>query len=433
MKRISPFTLVLLVALSFALACPPALSQERPKDLPPQTSTSRNGTSCSGETRDETQVAAGVLWIHYCKQSSVGGPWSIHVLQVDRHHRDLQVRSITATDSTGQLTRVPLTELAARAASQDANVLAIVNGDFDLPEPYFGIPTGLAISAGKIWTSGGSPRPVMGILVSGRPVIGAPHIYLAAFIKGKRLQIATFNQPLDSTSSADLRLYSSAFRSSVKSQQPFRAVVINKLNPPLPPNAAGGISGVVAEIRAPSTEQTIPENALLLAEPADTKESRSKLRDFSPGARVTILFHMKVANERGVRDAIAGTPVLISDNHVAISGETTDYLKQRHPRTAVCYNQESYLFVVVDGRQPVLSVGMTLDELANFMLSIGCTNAMNTDGGGSTEMAIALPPKSPPANSGAEAGAPPKLQIVNSPSDGPERGRPNAWIVVRIH
>ena len=42
--------------------------------------------------------------------------------------------------------------------------------------------------------------------------------------------------------------------------------------------------------------------------------------------------------------------------------------------------------VTVDGRQPGVSVGMTLQELAEYLLSLGATDAMNLDGGGSTTM-----------------------------------------------
>ena len=42
--------------------------------------------------------------------------------------------------------------------------------------------------------------------------------------------------------------------------------------------------------------------------------------------------------------------------------------------------------ITVDGRQPGVSVGMTLQELAEYLLSIGAIDAMNLDGGGSTTM-----------------------------------------------
>jgi hypothetical protein len=418
------------------------IAQQLPKDLPPPTTTSRNGTSCSGDTRDETQIAPGVIWTHYCRPAPVGGPWSIHVLQIDRHRRNLQVRSVAATDSSGQLARVPLTELATRAAAPGLDVLAIINGDFDFSEPFLGIPTGLAIADGRIWAAGGPPHPILGIFGSGRPAIGTPDVHMEARIGGHRLEIATLNRPLDFVKSHDLRLYTRAFHTSAKATKPFRAIVINQVNPPLPLSAGGRVTGVVAEIRDAATEQAIPENALLLADPEDTKDSRSKLRDLKPGMRVFLRLRITMEKQRGLHEAVAGTPVLVTGGHVAIQGEVTDYLKQRHPRTAVCFNNQSYMFVVVDGRQPTLSVGMTLDELANLMVSLGCTEALNTDGGGSAEMAVAVPSSGVTltpdvADTTPDAGnilaAAPKLQIVNSPSDGPERGRPNAWIIITKH
>jgi hypothetical protein len=264
-----------------------------------------------------------------------------------------------------------------------------------------------------------------------------PSIHMEARVGNHGMAIVTINKPMNYVKSRDLRLYSRAFHTSVKAEKPFRAVVITQMDRPLTIGAMGRVAGIISEIRDPATEQAIPENALLLAEPEDTKDSRSKFRDLQPGMRVFIRLRISMEKERGFRDAVAGTPVLVTGGHVAISGEISDYLKQRHPRTAVCFNDQSYMFVVVDGRQPTLSVGMTLDELANLMVSLGCTEAMNTDGGGSTEMAVALPDK--PSSNGAAtsaanaAPAQPKLQIVNSPSDGPERGRPNAWVIISKH
>ena len=59
----------------------------------------------------------------------------------------------------------------------------------------------------------------------------------------------------------------------------------------------------------------------------------------------------------------------------------------RHPRTAVGLLENGHwLFVVVDGRQQAHSMGMTIDELANFMLKEGCVEAINLDGGASASM-----------------------------------------------
>ena len=416
---------VALAALVLAFPNSAGLAQDRPKDLPVESPSSRNGATCSGDTKEETQIVEGLLWLHFCREAPIGGPWSIHVLQIERHRRDLLVQSTMGVDTSGQFARVPLTELAAREAAKGLDVLAMVNGDFDMADPYFGVPVGLAITNGKIQSAGGDSRPVMSIFVSGRPSIGFPDVRMQAQVGRSRWPIAAFNKPLGYTKSPGLRMYSRAFRTSVKAAKPFRAIIITKLDRPLPPDAQTKIIGTIGEIREPATEQIIPENALLLAEPADTKDSQSKLRKLTVGTRITVRMLMRMNRQPDIREAIAGLPILVMGGQVAIVGELTDYIKQRHPRTAVCYNEQSTMFVVVDGRQPKLSVGMTLEELANLMVSLGCAEAMNTDGGGSTEMAVSIPQKNSPGTS--------KLEIVNSPSDGPERGRPNAWMIVRRH
>jgi len=76
----------------------------------------------------------------------------------------------------------------------------------------------------------------------------------------------------------------------------------------------------------------------------------------------------------------------------------------RHPRTAMGTDRTETVFwwVVVDGRQPGYSEGMTLHELGEVMSALGCWTATNMDGGGSSVMAM--------------AGSDGVLHLVNSPS-----------------
>lgn len=84
----------------------------------------------------------------------------------------------------------------------------------------------------------------------------------------------------------------------------------------------------------------------------------------------------------------------------------------RHPRTAIGLDENRrWLFlVVVDGRQPGYSTGMTGRELAELMLRLGADRAINLDGGGSSIM-LAHNPNG-------------QLQIVNRPSGGKPRPIP---------
>jgi len=87
-----------------------------------------------------------------------------------------------------------------------------------------------------------------------------------------------------------------------------------------------------------------------------------------------------------------------------------------HPRTAIGYSKNGrYLYlVVVDGRQPFYSEGITLQELANLMISLGAYYAMNLDGGGSSTMVVEGKDRQP--------------RVLNSPIDNyiPGRERPVA-------
>jgi hypothetical protein len=65
--------------------------------------------------------------------------------------------------------------------------------------------------------------------------------------------------------------------------------------------------------------------------------------------------------------------------------------EQIHPRTAAGLDAAGrFLYlVVVDGRQPGYSEGLSYRELAEYMQELGCVDAVNLDGGGSSIMLLA--------------------------------------------
>ena len=92
---------------------------------------------------------------------------------------------------------------------------------------------------------------------------------------------------------------------------------------------------------------------------------------------------------------IGGGPTLVKDStpHITYNeeifwGSGVGY-DNRDPRTAVGYTADNHaIMLVADGRQSSISAGVSLIELADIMISLGCVEAMNLDGGGSTQMAI---------------------------------------------
>ncbi len=111
-------------------------------------------------------------------------------------------------------------------------------------------------------------------------------------------------------------------------------------------------------------------------------------------------------------NAISGIDLLVT------GGAPVDKLNdtELHPRTAIGYSQNGkFLYiVVVDGRQPLYSQGMTLTELATLMIELGAYYAMNLDGGGSSTLVV--------------RGADGSPRVLNSPIDLyiPGRERPVA-------
>ena len=78
-------------------------------------------------------------------------------------------------------------------------------------------------------------------------------------------------------------------------------------------------------------------------------------------------------------DGIESVEVDINFGNHSIQGD--------QPRTAVGVIDDNHLaFVVVDGRSPGYSKGVTLTGLADIMLGLGATTAYNLDGGGSSTM-----------------------------------------------
>ena len=90
---------------------------------------------------------------------------------------------------------------------------------------------------------------------------------------------------------------------------------------------------------------------------------------------------------------VGGGPQLIKDGKAAITAEAekiaASFVTDRHPRTAIArLRNRRLLIATVDGRQPGVSVGMSLTELASLLLEFDALEAINLDGGGSTTMVV---------------------------------------------
>lgn len=100
-----------------------------------------------------------------------------------------------------------------------------------------------------------------------------------------------------------------------------------------------------------------------------------------------------------------------------MTGSNPGFAAHRHPRTAVAFDPDTgrLWMVVVDGRRPGYSVGMTLPELAGLLEALGAEEALNLDGGGSSVMVVRGRPVSRPSDEGGERPVVNALLLLRNP------------------
>lgn len=90
-----------------------------------------------------------------------------------------------------------------------------------------------------------------------------------------------------------------------------------------------------------------------------------------------------------IHQMVGGCPLLLAEGQKQDTSNTLSHVGQLHPRTAAGFDakDKSLVLMVVDGRSDV-SRGMTCDEVTDFLLLSGCTDALNLDGGGSSSLCV---------------------------------------------
>lgn len=138
------------------------------------------------------------------------------------------------------------------------------------------------------------------------------------------------------------------------------------------------------------------------------------------------------AEWEGMNNIVGGTPLLVSSGEIVRSHPdklvSKPFYHWRHPRTAVGVRENGqWVLAVVDGRVWNYFGGMTIPELAQFMQRLGCVEALNLDGGGSSIMVVEGEVVSEPADGAPDEGRPVKdalLVISSAPPSFWERGSP---------
>jgi hypothetical protein len=95
-----------------------------------------------------------------------------------------------------------------------------------------------------------------------------------------------------------------------------------------------------------------------------------------------------------MQTAVGGGPVLLQDGEIKVTNNEEikfagKAINDKHPRTAMGYTRDNKLIIlVVEGRNTGKAEGATLTQLAQVLKDLGCREALNLDGGGSSCMLV---------------------------------------------
>ncbi len=323
---------------------------------------------------------SGILYTNYRIRSE---PWSIHVVKVDRKNPSFELRSMHAEAKALGLST--LTEQIDLVPASAGKPVAAINGDFYQRDTMFaGDPRGLQISDGDI-LSNPTGNATFWVDAVGEPHVGNISSQFQILLPDGNAIPFEVNGSLRSDRAV---LFTEAVGEKLPGYETPRTVVLE-------PDSATALSPLhvgrsyAARVKHDGNgdDSKIPHGGAILA--IGSRLGRSIPR-MEAGAKVKLLT-LCTPNLKGIKTAIGGGPVLMQDgkrvrmprgNYAAYESSS---MSERHPRTAIGWNDQYYFFVEVDGRQRG-SAGMTLDELADFMGKVGCENLMNLDGGGSATL-----------------------------------------------
>ena len=357
--------------------------------------------SCARENTAE--LAPGVVYreIHLPE-----GPWQIHIVEVD----------LPRSWAAGIRVRTAKQAEARKTSHLAAGALAAINGDFLFPGEA-GRPAGLYIESGNLIRVP-QRRSAFAITATGQPLIAVYKMELGLLTaEGEPLPIAGFNRE---PAPGELVVFNDRAQVQGDSLHAPTGFLLQGLGATSIANDT--ISVWVQQVRRQAWPLVLQPDQWLLAVGAGSAATEQ----VALGDTVQLYCRLLPARAK-LMEAVSGGPRILRDGNVSIEVEqerlSRSFADKRHPRTAVGYSQdEQVLFlIVVDGRQPGYSEGMSLRELAEFMrtrladFSHAKANAyqgLNLDGGGSTTMVVGE-------------------QVVNTPSD-PTGERPvaNALLVV---
>jgi len=342
---------------------------------------------------DRTESRPIAPGVEFLTQRQIAGPWEIRAIKIDRSSTPIRLQGALAA---GELPTVDtLTHIIEHYEASGETTVAATNADFFVMagNPRAGNLCGLTICDGELVTLARG-RPAFVIMADGTPRIGVFETTATVALPGGTLTLLGINRDMPDDGAC---LYTASWAWEDKGA----GVLLKAEGLPI---AANGEWKATVVRALPEDEACAADKGELILR--GRGQAAAPLAALKPGDALTLTVKTD-GLEAPVSTAVGGGPELLKGGQLLQDPEGTD---PRHPRTLAGYNDREIIIVTVDGRQRGWSVGMKLGELGRLMQNLGCTEAINLDGGGSTTIWV-------------------RGSIENRPSDGGQRRIANGVLV----
>jgi len=362
--------------------------------------------SVLADFKESTPVGPGVTYYH---EFRAAGPWHFHVLEIDLKNPWLTFQTVKANNLLSGNERT--SAMASRNDYEGHRVIGAINGDFYATG---GIPINAQVSQGVILRRPNEGTNIQN-LVFGTAIDNTPFAGVVTF-SGQVFAGADSSAQIDGVNEAretdELTIFNKYFGSSTGTNYWGTEVTTQYLNDPIINDTIILLITAKDSIMATGHgSNVIPPNGLVLSGHGTSAGFLN--RNCFIGDTLKIVMKL-LPFSQPTKEVIGGGPRMLTNGIKDIP--STTFCTDRHPRTAIGFNQDStkLYFVVVDGRQTGYSVGMSLFEMADYMLEWGIFQAMNLDGGGSTTMVVRNSVKNSPSDTGGERAVANALLLIST-------------------
>ncbi|MFK7694415.1 phosphodiester glycosidase family protein [Paenibacillus sp. HJGM_3] len=387
-----------------------------PQWLAPQTAAFADNDSSSQVIEEQSYMLAPGVSHSSKKLNLYDSLQSLQVLEIDTQNPNIDLKVLSLHNEV--FGRESVGDMLQEQEAMGHPVAAAVNGDFFTA---VGVPSGLQISDGEIIISPSTIKTLLMVLPNGRVKLEHSVTMNATISKpgGESLVLDSINRSQAAAHTNHAFLFNSRFGESTNVPAGGVEVVIEGKNHDGQLKAGRRLVGSVVSIRPANNSELLPDQLILSATGEKAEWVRQNL---AVGETV----HMDVSFDKGVNDAVQvisgnstlGKVLLLDGEIPAEILDPADSLNtSREPRTMLGTKDGKLFIVVVDGRQPGHSNGLTLAEGAKYLKSLGADQAINLDGGGSSTYYARQPGDELPT-------------LLNRPSDGIERTVANSIMVL---